>query len=349
MPTDANGVTVSNGYADNNAPYDVATATIDGKSFQKVIPCDASGTPTPTGADSLVISTDTGTISALGNYVCSTTPRYLVIELWCTAAATATLEFESLLVAGTPTTAMSQLGTLFSSGLPSLGASASFAAPVTSVELVGHFSPVNAAQFQIRCSAYSTGTINYRITNLNWPANAQDIYNSYKTAQFTNTLGFTVAFDPSLSYAGITAMCFDPDTGDRDAIPTSTDTPGASHVGVVTRNIPSGTQNIAITAVSATVPAYGKIAGSSLTTSYQTVLTMGGAGKILQIWNSTEVPVIFSYDGGTTANLELGPYESESVDYAANGMTLASGTIQAKLVSGSAPVNGGSVRAKVTR
>ncbi len=44
--TDTDGVTVSNGYADNNAPYDVATATVGGKRFQKVIPCDASGTPT---------------------------------------------------------------------------------------------------------------------------------------------------------------------------------------------------------------------------------------------------------------------------------------------------------------
>lgn len=43
MPTDANGVTVSNGYADNNAPYDVATKTIANKRFQKVILYDGSG------------------------------------------------------------------------------------------------------------------------------------------------------------------------------------------------------------------------------------------------------------------------------------------------------------------
>lgn len=101
--------------------------------------------------------------------------------------------------------------------------------------------------------------------------------------------------------------------------------------------------------IAAVTIAYGKIAGASLTTSYQTLLAMGGNVKILQLWNSTEVPVIISLDGGVTNHTELGPYENDSVDYVANELFLTSGTIQAKLVSGSAPTNGGSVRAKVTR
>lgn len=64
--TDANGVTVSNGYADNNPPYEVATATIDGKRFQKVIPCDASGTPTGGVTQDINLAEIGGVATSLG-------------------------------------------------------------------------------------------------------------------------------------------------------------------------------------------------------------------------------------------------------------------------------------------
>lgn len=332
--TDANGVTVSNGYADNNAPYDVATATVGGKRFQKVIPCDSAGTPMPSGADSLVISTDTGTISGLTSVVCSTTPRYLVVEMWgSTFRGNVTLEGFIDAPSGTEIATLS--GSIYvgsGASIPTTASSTNFTGSDT--RRVFHISPVTVSQFRLRCSVYTSGTLNVRITNLNWPSNAREIGDLANVSLNTGALLSWTTYEPSFTYAGARVMGYDNAGFEHYPVPLSNNG----------QSVPTDTYT-----VPAATPAYGKIAGSSLTTSYQTLLTMGGAGKILQIWNSTEVPVIFSYDGGTTANLELGPYESESVDYAANGMTLASGTIQAKLVSGSAPVNGGSVRAKVTR
>lgn len=71
--TDANGVTVSNGYADNNAPYDVATKTISGKRFQKVILYDGSGnevtswTITPSGTQDINLKQVGGVATSLGS------------------------------------------------------------------------------------------------------------------------------------------------------------------------------------------------------------------------------------------------------------------------------------------
>jgi len=228
--TDANGVTVSNGYADNNAPYDVATKTIANKRFQKVILYDGSG-----------------------NEVTSWT----------------------ITPSGTQDINLKQVGgAAFAQGQRTGGQSISV----------------------VSADAGSQGAF----------------------------------FQPDGLVQG------------NDVIPVGVWSGGAGQWV-------AWSGNVSTDVTTATTPAYGKIAGSSLTTSFQTVLSPGGNPKTLHVWNSTEVPVIFSFDGGTTNNLELGPYESYSEDFAANNLQLASGTIQAKLVSGSAPVNGGSVRAKVTR
>lgn len=67
--TDADGVTVSNGYADNNAPYDVAAIPIGGKRFQKVIPCDASGTPTGGVTQDVNLTQVGGVATSLGQKI----------------------------------------------------------------------------------------------------------------------------------------------------------------------------------------------------------------------------------------------------------------------------------------
>ena len=313
--TDANGVTVSNGYADNNAPYDVATKTIANKRFQKVILYDGSGnevtswTITPSGTQDINLKQVGGVATSLGQAAeASSIPVVLATTQDTAKDGTETAQGQ-----------FTGIGVLKAPPFEGNPAWAAWPASDAGIPYVGVWGYDESSQAFRNINAHTT---------------------SY-TVNGASLIGLLTRSLLQGVYSG--------NTSDTATAYVANTTPGASDYGIVARIIPSGTQNIAITAVSATVPAYGKIAGSSLTTSYQTVLTMGGAAKILQIWNSTEVPVIFSYDGGTTANIELGPYESESVDYAANGMTLASGTIQAKLVSGSAPVNGGSVRAKVTR
>lgn len=138
-------------------------------------------------------------------------------------------------------------------------------------------------------------------------------------------------------------------TSDLRTAYIATTTPGSSDPGIVARTIPSGIQAISRTVNSATFEPYGKVDGSALTTSYQDLLGMAGDAAVLRLFNSTEVPVIISLDAGSTDCEELGPYENISIDYYANDLILPADTIRVKLVSGSAPTNGGSVRASVTR
>lgn len=98
---------------------------------------------------------------------------------------------------------------------------------------------------------------------------------------------------------------------------------------------------------SATIPSRGKIAAASLTNTYASLLSMGGAAKIIALFNSTDQPVLISLDNGTTDSVELDAYESLTLDLVAAGLTVASSTISAKYVSTAPSV--GSVRANVVR
>lgn len=80
----------------------------------------------------------------------------------------------------------------------------------------------------------------------------------------------------------------------------------------------------------AALPTYGKIAGTSLTTTYATLLTMSADARGLTIMNSCDQAVIITLDNGTTNNIELDAYESITEDYAALGRYLTSSTIKAK-------------------
>jgi hypothetical protein len=66
--------------------------------------------------------------------------------------------------------------------------------------------------------------------------------------------------------------------------------------------------------------AKGKIAGSSLTGSYATLLNPTSDLRIIQIFNSCNQTILVSLDGGTTDTFELEAGESTSVDLATNGM-----------------------------
>lgn len=98
---------------------------------------------------------------------------------------------------------------------------------------------------------------------------------------------------------------------------------------------------------SVTNTARGKIAGTSLTGSYATLLSMGGAARHVSIFNSCDEAVLVSFNAGTTDTLELDAGEYFSCDYAALGMQVGSSTIQAKH-AGTVPASG-SIRAVIVR
>lgn len=128
---------------------------------------------------------------------------------------------------------------------------------------------------------------------------------------------------------------------------SATSTPAGSERGLITRNIPSGTQTVTESTSAAANVARGKIAAASLTNSYATVVAMGGNAKAIFLFNSTEQPVLFSLDGGTTDTFELDAGECVTIDYYALGLFATSANIQAKYVSTAPAV--GSVRATVMR
>ena len=315
----------------NLAEYGGVATTLGQKTEAASIPVVLSSTQ----------SVDTGALAALDAVLdCSTTPRYLVVEMWGTFTGTVT--FESFLDTPSGTAVKPEIGSISTQFGVSSASSTSIGG--ANLEIIAHFSPFAAQKFRVRVSAYTSGTLKVRITNLNNSVDAKQwglttIANTYLEV-IRGPVEIDAVNSNYLTVIGGNDYSLDPTGNGVRRFPLY------SGAVVADTALAVGVKQATAAAV---LPARGKIAGTALTLSYANLLVMGGAGKMLQIFNSTEVPVEFSYDGGTTTHLELGPYESLAEDFAANNMTLTSGTIQARLVSGAAPLNGGSVRAKVVR
>lgn len=83
----------------------------------------------------------------------------------------------------------------------------------------------------------------------------------------------------------------------------------------------------------------GKIAGTSLTASHQTIITTTAIARVVHIINSCNAAVVVSLNG-TTDYQELPASTGMAIDLVANSLHIASGaTITAKH-AGSAPTSG---------
>lgn len=129
--------------------------------------------------------------------------------------------------------------------------------------------------------------------------------------------------DFSTPHASIVVQGWDYQNNAPYAIPVLPDGVGGAQVRTIG-------DVYATTTSAATLPAYGKIAGTSLTTTYATLLTMSADARGLTIMNSCDQAVIITLDNGTTNSIELDAYESITEDYAALGRHLTSSTIKAK-------------------
>ena len=97
-------------------------------------------------------------------------------------------------------------------------------------------------------------------------------------------------------------------------------------VGSVT--VSGGTINI--TTADAIVPAFGEVAGTALTGSFQNLLVPGGDAKLVLLVNDCDQDIIISFDAGTTENIKLDSNVSTALDLAMNGMVLNNLTYQVK-------------------
>lgn len=199
--------------------------------------------------------------------------------------------------------------------------------------------------FRVRATAWGSGTATIKMSasyNAHDPivaATDVTLAGGYTTAYIDGT---TVLQQDTLTsfYNVMPAGGWDAGMGGFAAVPL---TNNGSTVPVEVANVVTTTPN---TGTLANV-ARGKIAAASLTGSYATLLSMGGAARALHLYNSTDQPVLFTLNAGTTDSVELDAGESFVVDYYANNLTAASSTIQAKYVSTAPSV--GSVRAVITR
>jgi hypothetical protein len=115
-------------------------------------------------------------------------------------------------------------------------------------------------------------------------------------------------------------------------LPTTVDTnagaPGAS------------TPRVAVAAANLAYYSKGKIAGSSLTGSYATLLDPTADLRILAFLNSCNDTILVSLDGGTTDSLELEAGESITLDLGQNGLKFSSAVNISAKHNGAAPTAG---------
>lgn len=82
----------------------------------------------------------------------------------------------------------------------------------------------------------------------------------------------------------------------------------------------------------ANIPARIKIAGTSITTSYQEVGVFDDDLRCVFVFNSCNTPIVVSFDGGLTDHFEL-DQEGFDIDLRALSLALEKPTISVKAVS----------------
>lgn len=101
-----------------------------------------------------------------------------------------------------------------------------------------------------------------------------------------------------------------------------------------------GTLDVAPVLSNLAYTASGKIAGTSLTGSYATLLDPSSDIRILNLFNSCNATIFVSLDGGSTDSMELEVGESVSLDLGANGLKFANAVNISAKHAGAVPTAG---------
>lgn len=344
----------------NIAEYGGVATSLGQKAMSASVPVTIASDQTAP-PDGLVISTTTGSFTGAGQSVTIADPRFIVIEVYGTANMLLGTVAD---VGGTNITISGSLSpTAADSGVTGV---IQFTGSAARFRWLG--SVVDAETFKFQVSSYTSGSVSYKITNLNWPDTGTSEAQYRAIANYLVTLVAATATDAYSFSTGMKALFWNNDASDFHIGVLANSAPVAGDAGLITRSILYGINGSTPTKVNvdssgdvqtdvlsvpfatltaATVPARGKIAGTSLTGSYQNLLVMGGNARAVTLMNSTDQNVIISFDGGTTDNIELDAYESTTQDYASLGVFLTSGTIQTK--HGGTLPKVGSIRAWVVR
>lgn len=188
-------------------------------------------------ASSLVIETVTGTLGALNAEVVVDNPRFCKVELWGTANLT--VIFYQRMDTPTGTAEKGITGTIVdTTGAVSGAPTSALGFNATNGEAWAHFSPVAAQRFIVRASGYTSGTLNVRITNMNWPVDGNEFGSLYKIWQLIGN----VQVDDGTGWLGNLCAGYDQDAFAPILLRMLQSNPTGSESGLIVRNIPSGVQ-----------------------------------------------------------------------------------------------------------
>ena len=234
-------------------------------------------------ASSLVIETVTGTLGALNAEVVVDNPRFCKVELWGTANLT--VIFYQRMDTPTGTAEKGITGTIVdTTGAVSGAPTSALGFNATNGEAWAHFSPVAAQRFIVRATGYTSGTLNVRITNMNWPVDGNEFASLYKIWQFIGN----VQVDDGTGWLGNLCAGYDQDAFAPILLRMLQSDPTGSESGLIVRNIPSGTQDVsdARFAVSTTAT----LSNVSASASSVTLLASNTARKKAHFYNDSSYP-----------------------------------------------------------
>jgi hypothetical protein len=264
MTDDANGVDVANSALDTGLPrIPVASSLIDGKRFQKVIPCDASGTPTAGTTQDINLAEVGGVATSLGQKAeASSIPVVLATEQDTAKDGTETSQGQ-----------FTGIGVLKAAPFEGNPAWAAWPAAENGIPYASVYAYNDAAQQPVQ------------ITALN------------DSATVTNGSGTSGLVTRSFIHGPLSSS-----TSDSRAAYIATGTPGASDPALVTRNIPSGTQAVSGT-VTASLPATVSTTGNITASAQTIAVALGELKfvnlDIRGTYGSIALAFEISFDGGT--------------------------------------------------
>jgi hypothetical protein len=253
MTDDANGVDVANSALDTGLPrIPVASSLIDGKRFQKVIPCDASGTPTAGTTQDINLAEFGGVATSLGQKAeASSIPVVLATEQDTAKDGTETSQGQ-----------FTGIGVLKAAPFEGNPAWAAWPAAENGIPYISVYGYNDAAQQPVQIIALND------------------------SATVTNGAGTSGLVTRSFIQGPLSSS-----TSDSRAAYIATGTPGASDPGLVTRNIPSGEQDISYAdpvVTTGNITANGQTVSVALAGKNSVVFQIGGTyGSVAIIFEGT--------------------------------------------------------------
>lgn len=251
----------------NIAEYGGVATSLGQKAMSASMPVTIASDQTAP-PDGLVISTTTGSFTGAGQSVTIADPRFIVIEVWGTANLLLNTAAD---VGGTNVTISGSLSpTAADSGVTAI---IQFTGSAARFRWKG--SVVDAETFKFLVTSYTSGSVNYKITNLNWP---DDGTSEAQQRAIANYLAQLYAATSTDAYTFTTAMkTIGWNTSITDyQIPLFAEAaPASGDAGLITRSINYGSNSGTPTAEATNSLGEQRVVSGYATTTTDTITSLG--------------------------------------------------------------------------